>query len=166
MRLGLVLGALAAAAAGVVVLSRTAPAPGLARSSSLISTLRAELQPKIRTLLEQAAAAGIPLVVTSATRTAAEQDRLYAQGRTTPGAVVTDVRAGGSYHNYGLAADVALLGPNGQPTWPEDDALWTRIGAIGKSLGLTWGGSFPKPDRPHFELRIAGLGPGQSEPIA
>jgi len=165
MRAGLALGALAAAAAAALVFLPSVAPPGLARSSALLATLRPELEPKIRALLEHAAAAGIPLVVTSATRTAAEQDRLYAQGRTTPGPIVTEVRAGGSYHNFGLAADVALLGPDG-PTWPEDDALWSRIGAIGKSLGLTWGGTFPTPDRPHFELRIPGVGPGQSQPIA
>jgi len=157
--------ALGAVLLGIGVLRSSAP-PGLQRSSALLATLRPELAQKIRALLEQAAAVGIPLVVTSATRTAAEQDRLYEQGRTTPGPIVTAVRGGGSYHNFGLAADVALLDASGQPTWPEDDALWSRIGAIGKALGLTWGGTFPTPDRPHFELRIPGVGPGQSQPIA
>lgn len=36
-------------------------------------------------------------------RTFAEQDALYAQGRTKPGAKVTNAKGGQSYHNYGLA---------------------------------------------------------------
>lgn len=42
-------------------------------------------------------------------RTFAEQDGIYAQGRTKPGPVVTYARAGQSYHNYGLAIDVVLV---------------------------------------------------------
>jgi hypothetical protein len=42
-------------------------------------------------------------------RTFAEQDALYAQGRTRKGLRVTNAKGGQSYHNYGLAADCALL---------------------------------------------------------
>ena len=36
-------------------------------------------------------------------RTYAESDALYAQGRTKPGKIVTNAKAGQSYHNFGLA---------------------------------------------------------------
>ena len=39
-------------------------------------------------------------------RTFAEQDALYAQGRTKPGAKVTNAKGGQSIHNYGLAVDI------------------------------------------------------------
>ncbi len=42
-------------------------------------------------------------------RTIAEQDALYAQGRTKPGKIVTNARGGSSYHNYGVAIDFAIL---------------------------------------------------------
>ena len=42
-------------------------------------------------------------------RTFAEQDNLYAQGRTKPGPVVTYAKGGQSYHNYGLAIDIVLI---------------------------------------------------------
>ena len=42
-------------------------------------------------------------------RTFAEQDALYAQGRTKAGSIVTKARGGQSYHNYGLAIDIVLL---------------------------------------------------------
>jgi peptidoglycan L-alanyl-D-glutamate endopeptidase CwlK len=100
-----------------------------------------------------ASEAGIRLVVTSGFRSFEEQDSSYEQGRTTPGPIVTQVRAGHSWHNYGLAFDVAVLDEHGRPRWPENAALWRRIGQLGEGVGLTWGGRFPTPDRPHFELR-------------
>lgn len=42
-------------------------------------------------------------------RTFAEQDAIYAQGRTTAGVITTYARGGQSYHNYGLATDVVLI---------------------------------------------------------
>ena len=42
-------------------------------------------------------------------RTFAEQDALYAQGRTKPGAKVTNAKGGQSIHNYGLAVDIVLI---------------------------------------------------------
>jgi peptidoglycan L-alanyl-D-glutamate endopeptidase CwlK len=81
----------------------------------------------------------------------AEQARLYAQGRTAPGAIVTKAQPGSSWHNFGLAFDVAPL-VNGRPAWPNDEALWDLIGRYGKAAGLDWGGDFLTiKDRPHFE---------------
>jgi peptidoglycan L-alanyl-D-glutamate endopeptidase CwlK len=120
----------------------------------------------IESLIRAAFEEGIALIVTDAFRSVAEQDRIYAQGRTTPGAIVTQARGGSSWHNYGLAADVAVLA-GGKPTWPNDANLWARIGAIGKRLGLQWGGDFSSgPDLPHFELHTPGIGPGISAPVA
>lgn len=41
----------------------------------------------------------------SGTRTFPEQAKLYFQGRTTPGKIVTNARPGQSAHNYGIAVD-------------------------------------------------------------
>lgn len=83
-------------------------------------------------------------------RTVAQQDALYAQGRTQPGDRVTGARGGQSWHNYGLGADVVISTPQGQPSWP-DDGNWTRYGEIAEDRGLTWGGRWRNPDRPHVE---------------
>jgi len=133
------------------------------RSLAMLETLRSEIRPLIVALIRAAYESGISLVVTDAFRSSAEQDRIYEQGRTTPGPIVTEVRGGSSWHNYGLAADLAVLA-GGQPTWPNDLDLWARIGAIGKRAGLRWGGDFPTPDRPHFEFHPPGIGPGISPP--
>lgn len=107
------------------------------------------LDPSIRVLADELLRRSPDaLVITDGFRSRDEQDRLYKQGRETPGPIVTNAKPGYSWHNYGLAFDVALL-KDGKRTWPEDRSLWERVGALGTSLGLKWGGSFG--DLPHFE---------------
>src|SRR5665213_2098850 len=53
-------------------------------------------------------------------RTFEESDKLYQEGRTTPGEIVTKAQAGQSYHNYGLAFDFGLK-INGVPSYKVDD---------------------------------------------
>lgn len=123
----------------------------------------ADLAPHVRAMAEQllddAAAAGIPLTVTCTWRSAAEQAARFAQGRTKPGPIVTRAPAGYSYHEFGMAIDVVPTELAALPNWgdtPEHRArasdLWSRLGTIGKRLGFRWGGDFRHlPDRPHFE---------------
>lgn len=98
------------------------------------------------------------------TRTFAEQAVLFAQGRTTPGKIVTKARAGRSYHNYGLAIDIVLLidgnndGINETASWNENKdfdgdgkADWMEIVAIFKQYGWEWGGDWKFSDTPHFQ---------------
>lgn len=121
-------------------------------SESRIAKLEPQIQLLARRLLEDARAAGIELVVTQGLRTMEEQAALYAQGRTAPGNIVTKAKPGTSWHNFGLAFDVAIV-VNGQPTWPNDEALWSRVGDLGKRLGLEWGGDFASfKDLPHFQF--------------
>ncbi|MCH2044282.1 MAG: M15 family metallopeptidase [Saprospiraceae bacterium] len=110
-----------------------------------IKTLRAEVQPKAFGFINAAYnELGIKLRVTSALRTIAEQDALYAKGG------VTQARGGQSYHNYGLAIDVVEI-KNGQPIWSNPN--WGKIAAIGKRFGFAWGGDWKKfIDKPHFEI--------------
>lgn len=130
-----------------------------------LASLRAPVAEKATELLGDVLA-GIDkkLFIVQSFRSAADQAVLYAQGRTTPGKIVTHAKPGSSYHEWGLAFDVAIANAAGQPSWPNDVALWTQIGRFGEELGLTWGGRFPDPDYGHFELRIPGEGPGQSPP--
>lgn len=149
---------LGAAIAGIIMivgskLIETAkPEPkGMKASLPFINRLDPAIQDLAKGLLVKAAQDGIELVVVQGLRTNEEQARLYAQGRTAPGAVVTNSPPGSSWHNFGLAFDVAIYN-NGKAEWPENEQLWQRIGAIGKSIGLEWGGDFKSiRDRPHFE---------------
>lgn len=111
------------------------------------------LHPLVRTparaFINKAAELGIKLRITAALRTFAQQNDLYAQGRTTPGKIVTNAEAGESYHNYGLAIDVVPI-VNGKADWNTD---WYRIAAIGKSFGFSWGGDWVSfKDKPHFQM--------------
>lgn len=85
-------------------------------------------------------------------RSPAEQEALYAQGRTRPGPIVTNAMAGQSIHNYlpALALDVAFLRPDGTLDWT--DSLFQEFAAVFKPLGVEWGGDWPKfRDMPHFQ---------------
>ena len=97
-----------------------------------------------------AKAKGIDLLVTSTYRDNESQDALYAQGRTTPGNVVTKAKAGQSWHNWRCALDVVPL-VNGKAIW-DDPALWKQVGEIGKSCGLEWAGDWVMfKEYPHFQ---------------
>lgn len=97
-------------------------------------------------------------------RTFAEQDALFAQGRTKPGKIVTKARGGQSYHNYGLAVDIVLLvdrdgnGTFESAAWDtktdfDSDKVsdWMEVVNIFKRYGWTWGGDWRFVDAPHFE---------------
>jgi len=91
---------------------------------------------------------GIRLRVTQGLRSFAEQDELFAQGRTKPGKVVTNARGGESYHNYGLAIDVCEI-RGSEAIW---DCDWAGISAVAKARGWEWGGDWQSfKDRPHFQ---------------
>jgi hypothetical protein len=107
-------------------------------------------------VLDDLAAAGIPLRIFEAYRTPERQQFLYDQGRTRPGSIVTKAQAWQSYHQYGLAADyVAFV--NGSWSWDgtgERAQWWTQLHVIGRKHGL-------EPlsfEAPH--LQLAGLTTG------
>ncbi|ACJ33060.1 M15 family metallopeptidase [Anoxybacillus flavithermus] len=123
---------------------------------------------KARQLVSLAYKEGIPIIITQGLRTIEEQNALYAQGRAKPGKIVTNAKGGYSYHNFGLAFDFAILNANGSVNWNVDDK-WKRVGAIGKSLGLEWGGDWTSfKDYPHFQytfgLSLADLRSGKKPP--
>lgn len=121
------------------------------RSETLIATLLPEVRPYARALVQKATAAGIRIKVISALRTYEEQDKLYAQGRTAPGTVVTNAKAGQSNHNFGIAFDVGVFEGN---KYLGDSPKYKAVGALGIELGLEWGGNWKSiVDQPHFQLR-------------
>lgn len=85
-------------------------------------------------------------------RTFDQQTALYAQGRTGPGGIVTNARAGESAHNYGCGSDWTYF-YNDQLVWlKKEDPLWQiYINAVTK-VGLRPGAEFGDID--HNELRL------------
>jgi len=82
---------------------------------------------------------GIDLLVTSTYRDNESQQALYEQGRTTAGKVVTNAKAGDSWHNWRCAVDVVPM-VNGKPNWDGSDPVWSKIGELGEQAGLEWAG--------------------------
>jgi hypothetical protein len=55
-------------------------------------------------------------------------------------------------HHFGIACDIVFLDGVGNPSWGAGHN-WTRLGAIGRELGLEWGGTWTSfIDKPHFQL--------------
>ena len=97
--------------------------------------------------LAEAKRQGLAVVVTETLRTKERQAELYAQGRTAPGKIVTWTK--NSRHQSGLAWDVCK---NKKGEEYSDIGFFEALGAIAKSLGITWGGDWEKQDMPHFEV--------------
>lgn len=47
----------------------------------------------------------------------------------------------------------SLHGPD-KLQWNAEDPVWQKIGVMGESLGLTWGGRWKQKDMGHFELKV------------
>ena len=118
---------------------------------------RTKLHPKLQKLMEkhisECKKQGLIIGIGECVRTVAEQDALYAQGRTKPGAKVTNA-PGYSYsscHQWGIAYDVYRNDGNG--AFNNNDGFFDKIGKIGRKIGLEWGGDWKSPvDKPHFQL--------------
>lgn len=120
------------------------------------------LQPELRILharwLDACGKAGIDVLTTCTYRSQAEQDQLWAQGRTAPGAKVTWTRT--SRHSETIngrpastAWDFVVL-VAGKAVWNAKHPHWAIAGSIAEDLGLDWGGAWARnKDFPHIQLR-------------
>ena len=107
---------------------------------------------KVKLVISEAKSQGIDLRVVAGFRDSAKQQKLYSQGRTTKGGIVSNALPGLSYHNYGWAVDVCEF-RNGKPYWKSKH--WNEIGRIGKKHGLVWGGDWTRlVDKPHLQLSL------------
>jgi peptidoglycan L-alanyl-D-glutamate endopeptidase CwlK len=120
-------------------------------NSRSLDDLAPPVKQRAQAFVEAAKAKGIDLLVTSTYRDNESQAALYAQGRTTPGAIVTKAKPGQSWHNHRCALDVVAL-VNGKPVWSTTDPIWLKLGEIGKSCGLEWAGDWKDfKEFPHFQ---------------
>lgn len=109
-----------------------------------------ELGARVDRVIENAHRNGMDILLTGGYRGIAYQNRLYMQGRTAPGTIVTNARGGSSFHNFGLAVDFAFNDPDGQ-LWSEEHQ-WSAVGDLGKEMGLQWGGDWRGfSDKPHLQ---------------
>lgn len=114
-----------------------------------MSLLHPRFAEKLQELEAQCSVRGLVLGFSTGYRSAAEQDALYAQGRTAPGSIVTNARGGYSQHNWGIAADF-FQNIKGKE-W--EGWFFDTVGPLAESLGLGWGGRWTDfVDRPHLYL--------------
>ena len=109
------------------------------------------VQRKANEVIASMSLLGLPVRITEGYRSETRQNALYAQGRTTPGPIVTNAKAGESLHNYGVAVDFVFRNQGYNAT----NAQWQTLVHIAKSKGFEWGGDWPSfPDKPHFQLML------------
>lgn len=134
----------------------------------------ATLDYRLRRVVERALQYGIiDFRVQQGARTEQEQGRLYAQGRTEPGGVVTNAKPGESLHNIGplsgrsesLAVDLLPVSP---VDWEDRERFAMLAGimfcsAREEGVEIRWGGDWDGDtetrderfrDSPHFELVV------------
>lgn len=142
--------------------------------SRRIEDLHPEAQQAARQHLLLCADAGIELLIYCTFRDAAEQARLFHQGRTAqqvrqkadqlqaagfpqlaellrdtvpqPGAKVTFAGPGESFHQYNAAYDCVPLF-QGRPVWSTTGSsatLWRKVGELGQQCGLEWAGTWTR----------------------
>lgn len=132
-------------------------------------TLDKELDSIIKEVKERT---GFDIVPCQGVRSFAEQNALYAQGRTRKGPKVTNARAGFSAHNFGCALDFCLARPvdqitasgkqTGRKTVFPDYALvdgkvvehpvWKALALAAKRRGFVAGYFWRRPDKPHIQV--------------
>ena len=116
-----------------------------------LDELLPEVKSRVQRFITTCKFEGVDLLVTSTYRDNESQDALYAQGRTLPGKIVTNAKAGQSFHNYRCAVDVVPL-VAGKPRWDAKDPIWQKVGRLGKAAGLEWAGDWKRfKEYPHFQ---------------
>lgn len=123
------------------------------RSETAIAMLHPVAQRTCRQLLVWAQADGHDARILAGMRSYAQQNALYAQGRSggaVMGKVITKARGGQSYHNFGLAWDIGLFCGGVYVTAP---GPYRKVAEVGQGLGLDCGAFWEKfPDAPHYQL--------------
>lgn len=110
-----------------------------------VRSLHPYFRDKIKELFKKCDSIGIKLALVESYRTRAKQQEYSGMGKG-----FTSTGPGRSKHQYGLAVDVVPI-IDSVAVW-DNRPLWLKIGVIGESLGLRWGGRWKSPYDPgHFE---------------
>lgn len=124
-------------------------------SEQRLALVHPRLREKVYAAKAVLAAKGTFFRVAQGLRTYAEQDALWAQGRTAPGHKVTNAKGGFSNHNFGCAVDCFpfLSGECGEVNFHEATQQFKAMVSALRAQGLAWGGLWTTmPDAPHFQL--------------
>ncbi len=136
------------------------PPPTKKEEAPLPNSLHPTVQKAKERLIDLTKEKGINIIITDGHRSKEEQNALYEKGRSKSGDIVTHVKGGESYHNYGLAIDFALQLDNGEAIWDMEydgngngKSDWMEVVAIAKDIGFEWGGDWSSfKDYPHLQM--------------
>jgi peptidoglycan LD-endopeptidase CwlK len=127
-------------------------------SEAKLQLVHPALAAKVRQMADQLATSGVIIRVTQGLRSWNDQLALWLKGRDVQGniidasKVVTKAAPGHSWHNFGLAVDVAPFVDN-TPDWNLNHPAWQKIVSVGEAVGLDSGSTWRTfPDWPHFQL--------------
>lgn len=116
-----------------------------------LNELASYFLPLAQQLLDDCSTAGVPCRVVDTGRTETEQEQKLAQGVSW---VVRSKHEPQPPENKSEAIDIVPLSilEENKPDWDPSHPDWDRIGVIGKTLGLRWGGDWTSHRDPsHFE---------------
>jgi len=121
-----------------------------------LDTIYPPLLKAVQGVLTQMAAEGHPMRICQGVRTTEEQQKLWQQGRTTPGKIITNADGVKKKSNHQVREDgwghaVDCCFTTGDPFG--ESQPWARFGELVRAAGLKWGGDWVSfKDRPHVEL--------------
>lgn len=117
-------------------------------NSRNLSDLRPDVKKNCEKLLARCEKLGLHVLITQTLRDNEYQAKLYAQGRTAPGSIVTNAKTT-SFHGRGLAFDFCK---NVKGHEYDDPAFFEQVSSLAKEMGFSWGGDWKSfPDRPHIQ---------------
>lgn len=115
-----------------------------------ITLCHPDLQKKAAELVEKCKQQGLIIKITDCLRDEAEQADCVRRG-------TSSLSYPHSHHNWGTAFDFCRN--DGKGAYNDNDGFFTKVGKIGQSIGLEWGGNWYSPvDKPHFQLPDWGTG--------
>lgn len=119
-------------------------------NSKDISLLRDDVEVNCRIWLDLCAKEGLNVLITNTVRDEEYQQTLYAQGRTTPGNIITNSKVPTFHWNKaGLAFDFCK---NVKGHEYDDIEFFEKAASIAKKIGFSWGGDWKSfVDRPHIQ---------------
>ena len=113
-----------------------------------LADLRTDVRVNVETLLDMCKEQGLNVLITQTVRDNEYQAYLYAQGRTRPGAIVTNSKTT-TFHGKGLAIDFC---ENRKGHEYDDVNFFKNVATIAKHIGFSWGGDWTNfIDRPHLQ---------------
>ena len=120
-----------------------------------ISLLRPDVEANCRKWIEVCKENGLNVLITSTVRDDEYQRSIYAQGRTKPGSIITQLETP-TFHKegIGLAFDFCK---NVRGHEYDDLDFFKQAGEIAKKIGFSWGGDWKSfVDRPHIQWDYGG----------